>query len=117
MKTFHFGDKFVGNSYTDMINHALGTNFKVYEESGVPLDKFELPGIIAWFVFMDGSTHGYAPDYLWANRLIGNTIKEELVSEDHTKVVQKDDVPQVQPLFPHVRFTAIVLTEEPSSML
>ncbi len=91
MKTFHIGDKFIGNSYADMINHTLGTTFKVYEESGVSLDEFELPGVIAWFVFMDGSVHGYPPDYLWSNRLIGNTITEELVSKDHTKVIQKDD--------------------------
>ncbi len=91
MKTFHLLDKFVGNSYADMINHALGTNFKVYEDSGVLLDEFELPGVIAWFVFMDGSTHGYAPDYLWENRLIGNIITEKLVSKDHAEVIQKDD--------------------------
>ena len=91
MKTFHFGDKFIGNSYADMINHTLGTTFKVYEESGVRLDEFELPGVIAWFVFMDGSTHGFAPDYLWENRLIGNTITEKLVSKNHAEVIQKDD--------------------------
>ncbi len=91
MKTFHLGDKFIGNSYADMINHTLGTMFKVYEESGVQLDEFELPGVIAWFVFMDGSTHGFAPDYLWENRLIGNIITEKLVSKNHTKVIQKDD--------------------------
>ena len=91
MKTFHLGDKFIGNSYADMINQALGTTFKVYEESGVRLDEFELPGVIAWFVFMDGSIHGFAPDYLWENRLNGNIITEKLVSKNHTKVIQKDD--------------------------
>ncbi len=91
MKTFHLFDNFTGNSYADMINHALGTNFDDYKESGVPLDEFGLPGVIAWFVFMDGSTHGYPPDYLWSNRLIDDTIIEELVSKNHTKVIQKDD--------------------------
>lgn len=91
MKTFHLEDKFIGNSYADMINHTLGTTFKVYEESGVRLDEFELPGVIAWFVFMDGSTHGFAPDYLWENRLIGNIITEKLVSKNHAEVIQKDD--------------------------
>ena len=91
MKTFHLGDKFIGNSYADMINHALGTTFKVYEESCVRLDEFEVPGVIAWFVFMDGSIHGFAPDYLWENRLNGNIITEKLVSKNHTKVIQKDD--------------------------
>lgn len=99
MKTFHRSEKFTGKSYTDMINQILGTHFdKVYEGAGVPLDGFELPGVIAWFVFMDGSTHGYAPDYLWENRLIGNTVTEELVSKDHTKVIGKDDREGHRPL-------------------
>ena len=91
MKTFHFEDKFIGNSYADMINHTLGTNFKVYKEAGVPLDAFGLPDVIAWFVFMNGTIHGIAPDYLWRNHLNGDTITEELASKDHTKVIQKDD--------------------------
>lgn len=90
MKTLRLFEKFISRSYTGMINRALGTTFKSCVSSVIALDNFGLPGACAWFVFMDGSTHGYAPDYLWQNRLLGDTITEELISDDHTQVIAKD---------------------------
>lgn len=56
MKKINVGDIWQGDSYTDMINKVLDTNYKMYMQAGVPLKKFGLDGI-AWFVYMDGKNH------------------------------------------------------------
>lgn len=89
MRAFHFGDIFSGRNYTDMLNNALGTKLDFYKKSSVSLDN--LQGVIAWFVFMDGSEHGYPDGYTWKNFLGGNTIVEEASSEDRHKVIAMQD--------------------------
>ena len=68
MKTFSVGDIFYGNSHTDLINKTIGTKFRGIQRCGIDLSDFQCDGIIAWFVFMDGSIHGYE-DWHWSNRL------------------------------------------------
>ena len=81
MKNLKKGDIFFGKNYADMINHAIGTNHQYWPKSSVPLDEFGVPGVIAWFVFMDGSVHGQ-PTWLWVNKLSmdGEEIDEYNVS-------------------------------------
>ena len=91
MRTFHCGDIFSGENYPDLINNTLGTKFDSYIKASVPLDNFELPGVIAWFVFMDGSEHGYPDRYTWKNFLGGDTIVEEASSNDRSEVIAMQD--------------------------
>lgn len=69
MRILNKGDIFSGKSYADMINKAIGTNYQSWMKSSVDLSAFGCPNMIAWFVFMDGSEHGYGEGWKWANRL------------------------------------------------
>ena len=82
MKNLKTGDVFYGKNYADMINNAIGTNFHSWMKSGVELDDFGCPGIIAWFVFMDGTEHGYEEGWSWVNKLSmdGQEIDEYNIS-------------------------------------
>lgn len=91
MRKFRCGDNFSGENYPDMINNALGTKYDSYKKASVSLDNFGLPDVIAWFVFMDGSEHGYPDGYTWKNFLCGETIWEEADSEDRRKVIASQD--------------------------
>ena len=87
MKVLRTGDVFWGKSYVDMINHAIGTNLKEgFRASGVSLDEFGLEGVIAWFVFMDGTVHGYADGWEWVNKISidGKEIDEYNISTNKT---------------------------------
>ena len=68
MKTFRVGDKFYGINHTDLINKTIGTTLRATRRCRVDLADFQCDGVIAWFVFMDGSIHGYE-DWHWSNRL------------------------------------------------
>ena len=85
MKIFNVGDIFRGKSHGDMINETLGTNYadKIIF-SHVDLGQFSAYGVRAWFVFMDGTPHGYGDGWFWENRLSfdGKTINEINVSRD-----------------------------------
>ncbi len=91
MRIFHYGDIFSGKNYPDMINITLGTKYDYYKKASVSLDVFGLSGVIAWFVFMDGSEHGYPDGYMWKNFLDGDTIVEEASSKDRSKVIALQD--------------------------
>lgn len=86
-KIFNVGDTFTGRNHVDMLNRVLGTNYKAFMRCWVSLQKFGGNGI-AWFVNMDGTIHGSAPDYLWKNTLSadGKTIVEECVGTGVTYV-------------------------------
>ena len=66
MKTFRVGDKFYGINHTDLINKTIGTTLRATRRCRVDLADFQCDGVIAWFVFMDGSIHGY-DDWHWSN--------------------------------------------------
>ncbi len=82
MKILQGGDIFSGKSYVDMINKAIGTNYHEWMKSSVNLDEFGCPGLIAWFVFMDGSEHGFGQGWKWVNKLSfdGKEIDEYNIS-------------------------------------
>jgi hypothetical protein len=87
VKVLRTGDVFWGKSYVDMINRAIGTNLKEgFRASGVSLDEFGLEGVIAWFVFMDGTVHGYADGWEWVNKISidGKEIDEYNISTNKT---------------------------------
>ena len=69
MKILRTGDVFYGKSHADMINKAIGTNFSSYMKSTVELSDFGCAGVVAWFVYMDGSIHGYEDGWRWSNKL------------------------------------------------
>ena len=83
MKTLVAGEVFRGKSYADMINKAIGTSFTGYLKSGVNLRDFGCPDVIAWFVYMDGSTNGYDDGWIWKNDISkdGKLIREYNVSK------------------------------------
>ena len=87
MKILRAGDIFSGKSHADMINNALGAKCANPMKSSVHLDKFGHNGIIAWFVYMDGSIHGYE-DWHWSNRLSldGLTIYERNMDQPKKKL-------------------------------
>lgn len=91
MKILRAGDMFQGKSHADMINTALGAKCANPYKSSVDLDKFGQSGIIAWFVHMDGTTHGTEEKYIWQNFLSADEcrIKEFSVSETQNKVIAK----------------------------
>lgn len=91
MKILRKGDVFSGKSYADMINRAIGTNFLGWRRSSVDLDAFGCPGVIAWFVFMDGSEHGYEEGWTWVNRLSmdGEEIDEYNISSSKHQLKQR----------------------------
>ncbi len=84
-RQFKTGDTFQGRSFVDMLNKALGTNYETYRKCSVPLTS--IGGTdkgIAWVVYMNNTTHGTRPSYLWRNKLSldGNTIKEKYCGND-----------------------------------
>lgn len=81
------GDEWTGLNKTDMINKVLGTDFKQHQQSGVPLARVGLPGVVAWFVNLDGKERGTSDDWRWVDSLSddGTEIDEHCVSFDKTK--------------------------------
>ncbi len=82
MLTLRLGDKTLQKGYERMINESIGTNYQVYKRCTVDLKQFDVPNVIAWFVYMDGSVHGYPDDWQWKNIISadGETIVEEHIS-------------------------------------
>lgn len=83
------GDMAMGNNYAEMINDAIGTKFKRHQKCTVDLANPDYPektDIRAWFVYMDGSVHGFPDGWLWRNIISpnGKSIKEYNVSPDTT---------------------------------
>lgn len=94
MKILRVGDTEMGKSYADMINNAIGTNFKGLLKSTVDLVRpyeFEKSDVRAWFVYMDGSVHGDPDGLLWKNYLSadGKTIREQCVNQDISKLKKR----------------------------
>lgn len=87
MKTFSTGDTFFGRSHADLINTVLGTNLLHTKKSMIELSDFQCRGIIAWFVYMDGSIHGYE-DWRWSNGLSldGTKITERYIDSPREKL-------------------------------
>ena len=87
MKKLQTGDIFsvlpptFPNDRTALVNHVLGTHYKdVKNKAGFEL--FETPNVLAWFVYMDDTTHGLAPAFLWKNEILPNGyIREKYVSD------------------------------------
>ncbi len=78
MKQFVVGDVFRGRSHADLINNTLGTRYKSFQQCSLELKDFDAQDVYAWFIFMDGTTHGYEDGWLWKNLLTdnGNIIRE-----------------------------------------
>lgn len=94
MKILRTGDSAIGKNYAEMINDAIGTSFKGYQKCTVDLpnsDDTTKTDIRAWFVYMDGSVHGYPDGWLWRNILSpdGKTICEYNVSSNKTLLVKR----------------------------
>ncbi len=91
MKILNTGDVTYGNSHADMINKAIGTSYDGWQKSSVDLAQFGADGVIAWFIFMDGSEHGYENGWRWKNFLSdnGDVIREYNVSPSKTAVIMK----------------------------
>lgn len=91
MKTLNAGDVFIGRTYAEMINDALGTNFKSLQRSSVELSDFGAAGFIAWFVYMDGSIHGFEGGWRCSNILSSRMgkIEEHNVSADKSILLAK----------------------------
>ena len=85
---------YYGHSNADMINRVLGTSWSKYYKCTVDLDRYGAEGVIAWFVFMDGSKHGYEDGWMWKNYLLngGERIYEYNVStsDKQLKKVQSE---------------------------
>ena len=85
---------YYGHSNADMINRVLGTSWNKYYKCTVDLDRYGAEGVIAWFVFMDGSKHGYEDGWMWKNYLLngGERIYEYNVStsDKQLKKVQSE---------------------------
>ena len=91
MRIFKENDVFYGKNYADLINKTIGTSFAGYMKCSVNLEPFGAPGVIAWFVFMDGSEHGYEEGWKWVNKLSldQNIIDEYNVSSNKNLLRQK----------------------------
>ena len=94
MKILRTGDIAIGRNYAEMINDAINTNFKGYQRCMVDLlnpDNHKNTGICAWFVYMDGSVHGYPDGWLWKNILSpdGETIREYNVSSNKALLMKR----------------------------
>ena len=70
-----------GTSHADMINKVLGTHFHGFQRASVELTNWGAPGVIAWFVFMNGTVHGFADGLMWKNNCFVKEITEELVNK------------------------------------
>lgn len=76
MRILQTGDSCRGISHADMVNKAIGTNYHNLLKAGIDLSDFSAPGVIAWFVYMNATVHGYdysddKNKYLWRNLLTG----------------------------------------------
>lgn len=94
MKILRTGDTAIGKDYAGMINDAIGTNYKGYQKCTVDLaspDEHERSDVRAWFVYMDGTVHGYPDNWLWRNYLSadGRTIKERCVNQDKSLLKER----------------------------
>lgn len=91
MKILKTGDVFYGKNYADMINRAIGTNYASWRRSSVDLQDFGANGVIAWFVYMDGSEHGYEDGWKWANKLSlnGKEIDEYHISSSKVQLKKR----------------------------
>lgn len=78
MRIFKENDVFYGKNYADLINKTIGTSFAGYMKCSVNLEPFGAPGVIAWFVFMDGSEHGYEEGWKWVNKL---SLDQNIIDE------------------------------------
>ena len=69
------------NDKTALVNHVLDTHYAdVKNRAGFDLQ--ETPSVLAWFVYMDGATHGPSIDFLWQNEILPNGyIREKYVSD------------------------------------
>lgn len=78
MKRFVVGDVFRGKTHADLINNTLGTRYKSFQQCSLELKDFDAQDVYAWFIFMDGTTHGHEDGWLWKNFLTdnGNIIRE-----------------------------------------
>ncbi len=85
------GDEWAGTNKADLINEVLGTDFKQHMQSGVPLERVGLPGVVAWFVNLDGKERGHIDDWRWVDTINddGTEIEERCVSFDKTKYNNK----------------------------
>lgn len=93
LRTLKLNEVTYGKSHADMINVAIGTSYRGYQSSGVDMRDFGVPDVHAWFVYMDGSVHGYEDGWRWRNYLSpdGNTILECLDSNDKQKLIGKQN--------------------------
>jgi hypothetical protein len=93
VKFVKINDVIYGNSYADMINKAIGTNYRGIQRCLINLDQFGTQGISAWFVFMNGSVNGYGEEWKWTNRLSSNGkhIIETCVSYDKNIMMRTRD--------------------------
>lgn len=83
MKELHYREVFYGSNHANLVNRAIGTKFsEPLRRCWFDLSDFGSTGIIAWFVFMDGSKHGYPDGWWWRNKLSsdGEEIYEYNVS-------------------------------------
>lgn len=80
MRTLFCNEITNGVSYTDMINKAIGSSYVGIQRCWVDLDKFGADGVVAWFVFMDGSRHGYPNEWIWENKL--STFGDEIIEHN-----------------------------------
>lgn len=87
MIVFKYGNIFVGCNYVDMINHALGTQYKGWFKASVLLKNLGLRDYMAWFVFINDETHG-TPNWAWQNTLCADgTIVETCVKDSNDKFI------------------------------
>ena len=63
------GDEWTGRNKANLINEVLGTDFKQHLQSGVPLERVGLPGVIAWFANLDGKERGHIDDWRWVDTI------------------------------------------------
>ena len=70
-----------GTNHANLINNVFGTHFRAFFKASVELSNWGAPGVIAWFVFMDGTRHGFSDGMQWENNLLIEKINEELVNK------------------------------------
>ncbi len=94
MKNFTKGQVFYGKTHVKLINNVIGTHYHDYDASLVDLQQFGSDGIFAWFVFMNGQTHGWHfphHSWLWQNYLSDDEthIREHYVSHKKSTYVDR----------------------------
>ena len=90
MKKLNTGDYFNGANHADLINNTLGTKYLDYYRSTVNLQNFGNDRMQAWFVFMNGSEHGYGEKYKFRNYLSNdeNIIKEKFTGNNKEELLK-----------------------------